>query len=165
MMYGYNPPRQNPEYCQGFRIDHPSTPGLVFAAGSHQYAQWSIDDKGLANAPEVVFRIRILNATQHNNLNIGENIPMYNKGKTGSLFYPLKVTGVDGLYHLRFMVKYAGEELNCVYESVPFTVVHDPAQKCAIGEAPYFDTNPSYTYMTKSMEDLYENINTTAVFV
>ena len=77
MMYGYNPPRENPEYCQGFQIDYPTSHGLAFEAGSHQYVKWSVNTEGLKYIPLEVFRIRVLDEGQNNHVNVGEFIRKY----------------------------------------------------------------------------------------
>lgn len=77
MMYGYNPPCENPEYCQGFKIDYPTSHDLAFEAGSHHYVKWSVHTKGLKHIPLEVFRIRVLDEGQHNYVNVGEHIRKY----------------------------------------------------------------------------------------
>lgn len=76
MLYGHNPLRANPSYCVGFHITYPTYPGQAFEAGSLQEIRWSVDEKiaSLENAPDMVFRIRIMNGTNHNQYTIGENI-------------------------------------------------------------------------------------------
>ncbi|KAL9541813.1 hypothetical protein MBANPS3_008912 [Mucor bainieri] len=163
MMYGYNPPRQNDAYCKGFHFDYPANPGLTFEANSHQYIKWHIDedlDYG-DNPPEVVFRARIMSSDQRNYKIIGGDIPLRNKGSTGSVMFPLQVDDADGFCHYRLMVKHVGIEQNCVYESASFKVIHKSQDQFNGSTEPYFEENPVYTFSAKSMEDLYNTNSTT----
>ncbi|KAI8374988.1 hypothetical protein EDC96DRAFT_426635, partial [Choanephora cucurbitarum] len=129
--YGYNPPRINPFYCSGFYIDHPKLPGLSFASNSIQEIKWRVNETELPVwKPNVIWRIRVINSTQHNESIVGENMTLYTgEDRTGSVLFPLNVTSLCGLYHYRIMVNYDGQPVHCVYESVPFFVCHDPSEK------------------------------------
>lgn len=81
---------------------------------------------------------------------------LYNKENTGSVFFPLEVDDVTGFYHYRIMVNYVGQPVHCVYESVPFMVIQDPYKNFAAGGVPYVIKNPSYKYLTKPLEELYQ---------
>ncbi|KAL9540640.1 hypothetical protein MBANPS3_009575 [Mucor bainieri] len=157
MMYGFNPPRENPEYCQGFKIEYPTSHDLAFEAGSHQYVKWSVNTEGLKNLPLEVFRIRVLDEGQHNYVNVGEHIPLYNdkENKTGSTFFPLDIDGPDGMYHSRIMVTYADQVVNCVFETVNFKVIHGPNDKIAEDLTPYFEEHPAFIHSALNIDDLY----------
>ncbi|KAL7321043.1 hypothetical protein PS15m_000863 [Mucor circinelloides] len=157
MMYGYNPPRENPEYCKGFRIEYPTSHDLAFEAGSHQYVKWSVDTTGLENIPLEIFRIRVLDKGQHNYVNVGEHIPLYNdkENKTGSTFFPLNVDGPDGKYHCRIMVTYSDQAVNCVFETVDFQIIHGPNDKIAENLTPYFEESPAFIHSAANIDDLY----------
>lgn len=58
---------------QGFEITYPTYPGQVFEAKSPQQVSWVVD-RDIPHSPDVIYRIRILNSTQHNQLVIGENL-------------------------------------------------------------------------------------------
>jgi hypothetical protein len=60
----YDPPRANPHYCQGFDIEYPSTPGLVFEIGSTQELHWAVN-QSVSIVPDYIFRVRLMNSTQH----------------------------------------------------------------------------------------------------
>ncbi|KAG2214725.1 hypothetical protein INT46_000944 [Mucor plumbeus] len=156
MMYGYNPPRVNPVYCKGFRIDYPASPGLGFETNSPQYLKWTVDED-IPNSPNIITRIRVLNATQHNHRVIGENITLYNQENTGSVLFPLDVDPVAGFYHYRIMVNYVGQPVHCVYESVPFMVVQNPYRSNLASEQRNTITDAGYTYLTTPIENLYES--------
>ncbi|KAI8338095.1 hypothetical protein BC941DRAFT_502047 [Chlamydoabsidia padenii] len=125
MLYTYNPPRVNPDYCIGFRITYPTYPGQAFEAKSLQQVSWEVD-RDIPHSPDSIFRIRILNSTQHNELVLGENLPIYTKGNTGSTEFHLDVDDRTGMYHYRVMVNYPGTTTHCVFESVPFMILQNP---------------------------------------
>ncbi|CDH59255.1 predicted protein [Lichtheimia corymbifera JMRC:FSU:9682] len=75
--YASNPPRINPPYCVGFKITHPSkyneTP---LKWGDIGFLSWQVD-KDMKNPPDLITRIRLLDATQRNLQIIGENVSKY----------------------------------------------------------------------------------------
>ncbi|KAH8549969.1 hypothetical protein BGW37DRAFT_499629 [Umbelopsis sp. PMI_123] len=125
LKYGYNPPRVNPDYCQGVRIISPTFPGLAFQNGSVSQIFWEVDED-IEHNPNLVTRIRVLNSTQHNILVVGENFPIVNQGRIGFQSHTMDIDAPTGLYHYRLMVNYNNTNTHCVYESIPFMVVQDP---------------------------------------
>lgn len=73
--YAYNPPRVNPFYCTGLYIDHPKCPGLSFASNSIQEIKWRVNETELPVwKPNIIWRIRVINSTQHNEFIVGGNM-------------------------------------------------------------------------------------------
>ncbi|ORZ12244.1 hypothetical protein BCR42DRAFT_312353, partial [Absidia repens] len=132
MVYGYNPPRVNPDYCTGFRITYPTYPGQVYEVNSLQQVSWEVD-REIPYSPDIITRIRVLNSTQHNEFVVGENIPLYTKENSGETTFRLGIEDITGLYHYRIMVNYPGTKVHCVYESVPFMILQSPFKKHIVG--------------------------------
>ncbi|KAI8880589.1 hypothetical protein K501DRAFT_125676, partial [Backusella circina FSU 941] len=121
----YDPLRMNPSYCQGFDIEYPIATGLAFEIGSTQELHWSVN-QSVSIVPDYIFRIRLMNSTQHAKYIINGVSTIYTKGNKGSISFPLKVEASSGTYHYRIYVDYPGQPLYCIYESVPFTLIGNP---------------------------------------
>ncbi|KAI8086891.1 uncharacterized protein B0P05DRAFT_465951 [Gilbertella persicaria] len=129
--YGYNAGHPNPDYCKGFKIEHPTLYDLAYESGSTQEIKWSIDQSQLIAGKEAnsIFRIRVLSFGNYNQQVIGEDLDVYNKDNTGSVRFPLDLKNDSGMYKYRVMVNHGNETIHCVYESVPFRIVQHPGKK------------------------------------